>query len=547
MRWLAGVSAVVVAVTLGACGPTEPKVTGGSPDLRRLTEEQYANIVADVFGEQIVIAGHFDPILRTDGLYALGARSARITPSGFEQYYELAASVASQVTNAENRDELIPCKPAQATAADDACAKEFFSKVGRVLYRRPLTERELATPVKAANDFAVETHDFYEGIAEGLAGMMTTPEFVFIADTTEKAADGQLKLTNYAKASRLSFLLWNTTPDDQLLTAAEKGELDKSSGLKREVDRMIASPRVDRGLRAFLKDFLDFPKFDTLEKDPVIYPVYGLRTTEDAKEQILRTAVDHLLVNNGDYREMFTTRKTFMTPSLARIYHVPVKHPDGGWSAFEFPEGDTRAGLLTQIGFVAANAHPGRSSPTLRGRAIRELLLCQKVPDPPGDVDFSLFNDPNSPSKTARQRLIAHATAPACAGCHKVTDPIGLALEQFDGAGEFRTTENDVLIDTTGNLDGVEYKDAASLGKAMAGSEAVPSCFVNRLAAYAVGRTPSREDSPVITYLEKSFASDGYKVPDLLRTIALSDFLFAVSPAKDAKAAQTTSQEENRS
>ncbi len=547
MRWLAGVSAVVIALALGACGPKEPKVLGGTPDLRRLTEEQYANIVADVFGEQIVIAGHFDPILRTDGLYALGARSARITPSGFEQYYDLAASVAGQVTSVENRDELISCKPADAKAADDTCAKQFFTKAGRLLYRRPLTDRELATPVKAAHDYTEETKDFYEGVAQGLAGMLTTPEFLFIADTTEKSADGQLKLTTYAKASRLSFLLWNTTPDDQLLIAAEKGELDKDSGLKREVERMIASPRLDRGVRAFFKDFLDFAKFETLEKDPVIYPVYGLRTSEDAKEQMLRTIVDHVLVQNADYRDVFTTRKTFITPTLARIYHVPALHPNGGWSEYEFPEGDSRAGLLTQIGFVALNAHPGRSSPTIRGRAIRELVLCQKVPDPPGDVDFSLFNDPNSPNKTAKERLTAHATAPACAGCHKVTDPIGLALENFDGAGEFRTTENDVPIDTTGNLDGVPYTDASSLAKAMRNSPSVPSCLVNRMAAYAVGRAPTREETPFITYLEKSFESDGYKVPDLLRTIALSDYFFAISPPKDAKAAETASPQENRS
>ncbi len=546
MRWLAGVSAVVIAVTLGACGPKEPKVMGGSPDLRRLTEEQYANIIADVFGEQIVIAGHFDPILRTDGLYALGTRSARITPSGFEQYYDLAASVANQVTSPDNRDDLIPCKPAQANAADDACAKQFFAKAGRLLYRRPLTERELATPVKAAHDYAGISGDFYEGIAEGLSGMLTTPEFLFIADTTEKAGDGQLKLTNYAKASRLSFLLWNTTPDEQLLTAAEKGELDKDSSLKREVERMIASPRLDRGLRAFFKDFFDFAKFETLEKDPVIYPVYGMRTSEDAKEQMLRTITNHLINHDGDYRDLYTTRKTFITPTLARIYHVPALHPDGGWSEYEFPEGDNRAGLLTQIGFVAVNAHPGRSSPTIRGRAIRELVLCQKVPDPPGDVDFSLFNDPNSPNRTAKQRLTAHATAPACAGCHKVTDPVGLALENFDGAGEFRTTENEVPIDTTGNLDGVAYTNAADLGKAMRNSLAVPSCLVDRMAAYAVGRTPSRDDAPLITYLEKDFEKDGYKVPELLRTIALSDFIFAVSPPKDSKAAENVSQE-NRS
>ncbi|MFL2769949.1 MAG: DUF1588 domain-containing protein [Rhodospirillaceae bacterium] len=121
---------------------------------------------------------------------------------------------------------------------------------------------------------------------------------------------------------------------------------------------------------------------------------------------------------------------------------------------FEFSENDPRAGILTQVGFSALASHPGRSSPTLRGKSIREAVLCQKVPDPPGDVDFSLFEDPNSPNKTARERLTAHSTEPACAGCHKITDPIGLALEQLDGIGQLRTSENGVVIDVSGNLDG---------------------------------------------------------------------------------------------
>src|SRR5690606_7737678 len=122
-----------------------------------------------------------------------------------------------------------------------------------------------------------------------------------------------------------------------------------------------------------------------------------------------------------------------------------------------FDENDPRAGLVSQVGFLAMASHPGRSSPTLRGQAIREHLLCQSVPEPPGDVDFTLFEDPDSSLKTARERLVAHANVPACAGCHKITDPIGLALENFDGAGQFRTTENGAPIDTSGELDGISF------------------------------------------------------------------------------------------
>jgi hypothetical protein len=542
-------AAMVAAALLTGCGPSEPKVEGAAPEMRRLTPEQYANIIADVFGEQITVFGRFDPIPRTDGLTALGARSASITPAGFEQFDELARSIAAQVVSPANRADLVPCTPEQP-GVDDACARSFFTHVGRLLYRRPLTEQELATPVTAARNFGALNGDFYDGLAAGLAGMMTTPQFLFVADATEPDPDhpGMVRLTGHAKAARLSFLLWNTAPDDVLLTAAEKGELHSRDGIARQADRMLNSPRLDRAVRAFFKDFLDFEKFETVEKDPVIYPAYAPLVSEDAQEQMLRTIIDHTVTRNGDYRGLFTTNKTFMTPALARLYQVPTGRPDGGWTPHEFAENDPRSGLITQIGFLAMHAHPGRSSPTLRGRAVRELLLCQKVPDPPGDVDFSLFNDPNSPNKTARDRLSAHSTAAACSGCHKVTDPIGLGLEHFDGAGEYRPIENGVNIDTSGDLDGKAYTDARGLAKAIHDSPAATSCLVNRLTAYALGRPLDRRENTYVSYLAEGFERSGYKLPALMRAIATSETLYAVTaPAPKAAAGRGPRSQENES
>jgi hypothetical protein len=162
---------------------------------------------------------------------------------------------------------------------------------------------------------------------------------------------------------------------------------------------------------------------------------------------------------------------------------------------------------------------------------VREQLLCQKVPDPPGDVDFSLFNDPNSPNKTARERLSAHATAAACAGCHKLTDPIGLGLEKIDGAGQLRDLENGEQIVTAGDIDGVPYQDAVGLGKALHDNPAITACLVNRLYSYATGRSVESNERPILQYLEKEFANDGYRVTALLKQIATSDAFLAVKPA----------------
>jgi len=534
---------------LTGCGSPAPQVPGGEPDIRRLTREQYERIIADVFGEGVRVGGRFDPLVRTDGLLALGARSARITPAGFEQYYQLAASIAEQVVSERYRADLIPCTPAAPSAADDACAREFFSRVGRYLYRRPLIEEELATSVKAAHEAAEGVQDFYEGVGVALAAMLTTPQFLFVIDTVEPDPDepGEVRLTAFAKATRLSFLLWNTAPDDLLLQAAEQGELHSHRGLERQVDRMLASPRAADGVRAFFKDMLEFELFETLEKDPTIYPAFSQALADDAMEQTLRMIVDLLIVRDQDYRDLFTTRNTFLTPSLARVYRIPFESPAGGWAPYTFPKDDPRVGILTQVGFTAMHSHPGRSSATLRGKALRETLLCQTVPPPPGNVDFTLFNDPNAPSKTARQRLTAHATVSACTGCHLITDPIGLGLENFDGIGAFRNTENGVELDVAGALDGATFSNPAELARAVHDNPAAPSCLVKRLTAYGMGRPLTREDAEFMAYVQEAFAEDDYRFEKLLRRLALSDALYAVRKPVEQPDPQTLTTSGERS
>ena len=528
----AALALAVAALSLGACAPQEPPASGAPATLRRLSNDQYRNIIADVFGPQIAVAGQADALQRSDGLLAVGAGKAQITPSGYEKYYAMARSVAEQTVNQENRTSIVPCAPRAANARDDACAAQFFARVGRLLYRRPLRAQEHAVAVRMAGEGAGQRQNFYGGLELALVGMLQSPQFLFVDDATEadpEHPDG-LRLTAYARAARLSFLLWNTAPNDQLLAAAAGGELNTASGRQRIVERMLASPHVAAGIRAFFEDFLHFDQFETLEKDSVIYPAFSVRVVEDAREQVLRTILAHLLENERDYRELFTTRQTFITGSLARIYRVPTPKPEGStWVPFEFPEDDPRAGLLTQAGFAALASHPGRSSPTLRGRAIRENLLCQKVPDPPGNVDFSRFESADAQKKTARERLALHSTNAGCAGCHKITDPIGLALENLDGIGQFRSTENGARIDASGTLDNIAFADAAGLGRAMRENPAATACVVQRLASYALGRNAVSTDKPFVEYLNKSFAHDNYRFMPLLRRVALSATLFAVT------------------
>jgi hypothetical protein len=522
----------LLLVALSACGDVEPETEGGQAQLRRQTEAQYRNSIRDIFGPTVIIAGRFDPLQRVDGLLAVGAGSASITAAGLERYDGLGRSIALQVVNEENRDVLIPCRPATATASDADCADKFFTLAGRFLFRRPLTDAERSLYVGIAGDAGDQLGDFYEGLAYSLAGMLVSPKFLFINETTEPDPNnpGMHRLDGFAKAARLSYLLWNTAPDAVLLAAAEADELNTTAGLEQQFERMMASPRAKDGLREFFSDMLHFERFENLEKDPIIYPAFAMQLADDAKEQTLRT-ISHLLLDDAaDYRELFTSRKTFMSGPLGLIYQVPVSDPSG-WVAYEFSEDMPWAGIHTQLSFQALFSHPGKSSPTLRGKAVREQLLCQKVPDPPGNVDFSDFNDDaHAVNKTARQRLAVHNVEPACAGCHKIMDPIGLAMEQFDGAGQFRTVENDAVIDTSGVLDGVPFTDAISLGQALHDNPATTSCVASRLYAYATGRSTESSERKWMAFLQEKFAESGYDISRLIRQIVISDAFYRVKP-----------------
>jgi hypothetical protein len=536
MMSCSALSRIIVAVAgfalLAGCGGSEPEVAGGPPVMRRLTAEQYRQVIADVFGDDIVIGGRFDPILRSNGLLAVGASNSAINGSAFERYEAMARSIAGQVTDAAHRDVLLPCKPADIAKPDDECARAFFKGTGRLLYRRSLTEEELNTLVQVSRAGADKLGDFYAGVSAALTAMMVRPEFLFITDQVEpdpKGA-GKYRLTALSKAARISFFLWNTTPDEALLASAESGALNEDAETKRQVDRMLASPRLAGGARAFFNDMFALDGFETLQKDAIIYPAFGLAATEQSREQLLRTIVDHLVARKGSYPDLFTTRHTFMTADLGVVYRMPVSQPLG-WVPYEFPEGDSHQGIHSLAGFVALFSHPGRSSATIRGKAIREVLMCQMVPDPPGNVDFSAVQDVNDPvNRTARQRLSAHATNPTCAGCHKIMDPVGLSLEKFDGAGQWREIENETAIDISGDLDGIPYKNMQGLGQALAQNPAVPACLVKRAYAYGVGRPLTSAERRVTKYLREEFAKADYRFPDLLREIVLSKAFTAVSP-----------------
>ena len=516
---------LVLVILFSGCSQKfiEPEESSSPARARLLSAQQYINTIAYVFGEDISasIISPLPPLIRTDGLLASGASVAGITSDQVQQLQQVASSVAKKVVDEEHRHFLIPCVPADLSQSDDSCATIFLRKTARLLYRRTIDEDDLESLVTIAAAAANQMGDFYIGLGIALESILISPEVLFIIDSTEPDPDnlGQERLDSYALASRLSFFLWNSPPDDLLLTAAENGDLHTQQGLRNAVNRMLKSSRLETGMRAFFDDMLAFNEFESLAKDPVAYPMVTGATLADAREQTLRTIVDHLLDRDLDYRDLFTTRDTFMSMNLGSVYGVPVVD---GWQPYSFPENSPRQGLLTHVSFLAAHSHAVRSSPTLRGRALRELLLCQKVPDAPPNVDFSAIEDAGD-VPTARERLMIHSTTPSCAGCHLITDPMGLSLENFDGAGFYREMENGVTLDISGELDGSFYNDLKGLTTAMRNHPKLSYCLVKRLYAYGTGGAVSlRYDRDILAYFEEGFVKQGYKLTSLLSDIALS-------------------------
>lgn len=499
----------------------------------RLTESQYRNSIADIFGDAVRIYGRFEPDYRRDHLLAVGSAWASVSPSGFEQYEVMARGIAEQVLGEKSRGQFLKCAPEAANPDRDPCIQSFLANYGEKLFRRPLTAQELASRQKVVAQVVALGGDVYTGMQHALASLIASPEFLFRIETVEPSpgSPGQLRMTAYSKAARLSFFLWNTTPDTELLAAAQRGELHDTAGLRQQVQRLLASPRLETGMRSLFADMLRFDTFPELSKDTALYPVFTSAVAQAMQEQTLQTLVQHLLVENADYRAVFTRETMPMDRTLGMVYAVPVSAPQG-WESYKFSSGSARGGLLSQASLLSLRAHAGSSSPTLRGLFVRETFLCQTVPPPPADVDFTLEAG-FAVEATARERLTRHRSEPVCAGCHHLMDPIGLTLEQFDGVGMYRTRENGHVIDVSGELDGRQFVGARGLGQALSEHPRVPECLVNTVYRYAGGPQDATVQRDLLQSLNTQFAESGYRLRDLLQQLTTSDAFYAVLTPPD--------------
>jgi len=312
----------------------------------------------------------------------------------------------------------------------------------------------------------------------------------------------------------MSFLLWDTIPDDALLAAAERGDLDDEQGLRAEAERMVADVRARETIRGFFAQYLDLGKLDDLTRDPATYPLFTATMPDSMRTETELIVDDVVFRERGDARSIFSTQRTFVNDELAALYGIDA--PDAGPVTFvpvDLP--DTRAGLLTLGAFLTVNAKETQTSPTKRGKYLRERVLCQTVPDPPPDVNTDLQPTEGDP-KTVREQLEQHRENPACAGCHAFIDPPGLLFENFDSAGVYRTEELGMPIDASGDLDGTPLQNARELADVLADDDRVGQCMVRQLFRHAQGRLDTQDEAPVLTDLAARFAEVDYRFDDFL-------------------------------
>lgn len=514
----AGASSAGLGGAAGAAGGSGHAAPPGnmllpSATLRRLTPAQYRNSVRELLGIELDVSA-LTAIPPLSGLQAIGAATVAFAEVDLEAFERLANDAAATVFNDESsRLRVVGCDASSA-----ACAEGFVRSFGRRAFRRPLDAGEATRYEQLRQTATTMTGSAWLGLRVVTSALLQSPNFLYREELGTPGAGGEpvRTLTDYQLASRIAFFLTNSAPDAALLDAVEAGALATPKSTRSQAEQLLANA-TEAVSHDLLQDYLRLDGLDSLVKLPDLFPAATPELAQAMKQETLLSLRQRLFDTSSDFRTVFTSTTTFVNGELAELYDVPAPRGDA-LVQIELPASGPRAGLLTQASFLALHAHPGRTSPTRRGKFIRENFLCQAVPAPPPNVDTSLPD--TSDARTLREKLTEHRENPACAGCHTLMDPIGLPLEHFDALGEFRQTENGAEIDASGELDGATFQDARGLGVALSEHPAVTSCFTRTLLRYARGALETASEGERIAALEAAFASAGYRVPALMLEIA---------------------------
>ena len=484
--------------------------------LRRMTNSQYNNTVRDLLENTLSPANDFPPEDFVNGFrnqyQALG-----VSPLLAEVYGAAAEKIAADAFRRGDAHGLIPCKPVAGKEA--ACRRRFIESFGRRAFRRPLEPEEVT---RYAAIFRTE-REFLKGAQAVIEAMLQSPSFIFWMEQTPNP-----KWKPYARASYLSYSLWNTTPDNALLDAAAQGKLETAADMEAMARRMLDDPRAKDGLDEFVSQWLRFDRVLEASRERRYFPLFNRDLAVSMTEEARRFVGD-LVWNDRNFMQVFTASYGFPNSDLAAVYKV--NPPARDYDRVTFPPESERAGLLGEALFLTLTSKPDDTAPTGRGLFVREQFLCQNVPPPPPTVDTNLPPVDESKPLTNRQRMAEHANSKVCASCHNLIDPIGFGFEKFDAIGArrerqkllfysagkklARQTPKEVLLDldTTARVAGVPNSDFTSprqLGDVLARTPQCQECIVKQVFRYVAGRPETPADRPALNRAMEEFRNSGF-------------------------------------
>ncbi len=430
------------------------------------------------------------------------------------------------ISDTPSRRKIFSCYPDQPSE-EWSCAQQIFAEIGRKAFRRPVTEEDMAT-IEAFYRSGVSEGGFETGVQKGIMSILASPKFLYRgAPPREDLEPGTLyEVSQLELASRLSFFLWSSLPDDALLDAALAGELREPSVLRAQIKRMLDDPRATQTLTTdFAFQWLEITALDHLEdRDPDRYPNFDDGLTKAFREE-MELYLGSIFAADRNVLDLLTADHTFVNERLADFYGVPGVNGDKFRRVTL--EDDRRWGLLGKGAVLTVSSYPHRTSPVLRGQWILANIVGAPPEAPPPGVDTDLDEDPSTTeATTVRGRLEQHRADPSCNNCHGIIDPLGLALENFNAIGEWRDIDRytATLIDASGDLAGIgAISGPADLRAALtADPDQFARTFTEKLLSYALGRTLTASDMPVVRAILRDAAKDDYRVSAIVTGIVMS-------------------------
>ena len=437
----------------------------------------------------------------------------------------MGPSNGKRPTDTPSRNKILTCHPANASE-EIPCAKRILTTLARKAYRRTVTDRDTET-LLSFYQAGRNAGDFEDGIERALQFILAHPEFVFrTEDGPANVKPGQAyRISDLELASRLSFFLWSTVPDEELITLASQGKLKDPAVLEHEVHRMLVDPRSNELIKNFAGQWLELRTMQGSTPEGVVYPDF-----DDNLRQAFRTEAEmffeSIIREDRNVIDLLNADYTFVNERLARHYGIPGIYGSQFRRVPLTGELDIRRGLLGKGSVELVTSVPDRTSPVQRGKWVMMNILGTVPPDPPPNVPaLKTSGDKAGPEQTMRQRMEEHRANPACASCHKMMDPIGFALENFDGIGTWRAKENGQKLDASSVLfDGTKINGVVDLRNALLRySPQFVRVFTEKLMIYALGRGVDYDDMPVVRSIVRDGERNNYKFSSLVLGIIKSD------------------------